>query len=311
MSLHALALELTIVFALWIALGASQQDPDRPGRYTFTALALAVLIWCAGELVEVRDLASAWTATRIKYLGIVTLPPFWLGFAAHVGRLDLARRVPWFSLVLALPGLMAWATMFSEPWSPLFVAPVVDGGVRHGPLWHVHVLYAWLLVAGGIAIHLITAVRDRHPGRKIRLAIGVASLLPFAANVSYLEHWLPFSQDPTPFLLGVTMLCLRPLVFRGWLLDVIPIAQRDLIDHLPLGVVLCDPHGVVIDLNPAAARGLGLGRGEALGRTVDALVAAAPGGTQVDTSVVELHGRPAARFVLLEFPKASRDRAAA
>lgn len=302
MTLHLIALELTAVFALWLALGALQQDRDLPGRVTFAALCVSVILWCTGELLDVRGAVSYWTGVQIKYLGIVLLPPLWLGLAAHAGRLEVARRVPWFPAALAIPGLALYGALYLGPWQALFLAPTAEGAdsVR-GPLWHVHMVYAYLLVTAGCCVHIATAFVDPRPGRKRRLAIGATSLLPFAGNALYVQGWLPFTHDPAPVLMGLTMLVLRPLMFRGGLLEVLPIAQRDLIDHLPFGVVLTDRDGVVIDVNAAAERGLGMARREALGRDLDAVLAYAPAGTRIETSTVTVRGREAARFALLEF----------
>ena len=95
---------------------------------------------------------------------------------------------------------------------------------------------------------------------------------------------------------------LRQALFPGGLLDVLPIAQRDLIDHLPFGVILSDPAGVVIDMNGAAGRGLAISRLEALGRTLDAVLGHAPHGTRIEISPIELRGSTQARLVVLDFP---------
>jgi len=301
MNLHDLLLELTAVLAFWLMLGASQQDRDQPGRTCFAAMCVSVVIWCVGELLELRGAVDAWTGTRIKFLGIMTLPALWLGVAAHAGRLQVAQRLPWFPAALLVPELAIYSVLFMGPWSALFLSPHGNG---HGPLWAVHCVYGYALVGIATAIYLTTALRPGRPGRKWRLAIGTASLLPIAGNAAYLANWFDFAYDPTPVLVGATLVLLRRAVFPGGLLDALPIAQRDLIDHLPLGVVLADRHGVVIDVNGAAVRGLALSRREALGRTLDAVLGHAPRGTRIETSSVELRGREEARFALLEFPTA-------
>jgi PAS domain-containing protein len=313
MTLHLIALELTAVFALWLALGALQQDRDLPGRGTFAALCMTVLLWCTGELLAVRGAVSYWMGVKIKYLGIVSVAPLWLGLAAHVGGLEVARRVPWFPAALLIPGLGMYATLYLGPWQALFLAPTADGAdsVR-GPLWHVHVVYAYVLIATGCTIYAVSALRDGRPGRMRRLAIGATSLFPFAANALFIFGGLPTMHDPAPVLMGLTMVAMRPLMFPGSLLEVLPVAQRDIIDHLPFGVVLADPHGMVIDLNGAAERGLGLHRREALGRDLDAVLSHVPRGTKIETSAVERDGRKAARFALLDFgarAQARRERA--
>ena len=46
-------------------------------------------------------------------------------------------------------------------------------------------------------------------------------------------------------------------VFRDRLREALPITRRDVIEHLPDGVVLADAAGAILDLNPAAEAILG------------------------------------------------------
>ncbi|HYB12134.1 MAG TPA: histidine kinase N-terminal 7TM domain-containing protein, partial [Myxococcota bacterium] len=304
MTLHALALELSAVLALWLTLGAWQQDRDQPGRVCFGAMCVAALVWCTGELLLVRGAIDHATGERVRYLGIMTLPALWLGVAAHAGQLRVAQRLPWFPVALMVPELLIYSTLFMGPWSALFLAPESD---TVGPLWWVHSAYAYALVFAGTTICFVTALRPRLPWRRRRLAAGLASLAPLICNFAYIQKDLRFEHDPTPLLLGVSLLLLRQALLPGGMLDVLPIAQRDLIEHLPFGVVLSDPAGVVIDLNGAARRGLALSRLEALGRTLDAVLGHAPQGTRVEISPVALRGGTQARLAVLDFPVASQE----
>jgi PAS domain-containing protein len=297
MSLYAFILEFTVVLAFWLTLGAWQQDRDQPGRECFSAMCVAVLLWCAGELLFERGSIDRWTSDRVKYLGIVTFPALWLGVAAHSGQLRVVQRLPWFPAALLTPELLIYSTLYMGPWSALFLSP--KGGF--GPLWWVHCVYSYVLVFLAISICLVTALRRGWPWRRRRFVIGVASLIPVAGNVAHIAGGL-FEHDPTPALMGMLLLLMRQALFPGGLLDVVPIAQRDLIDHLPLGVVLSDLGGVVIDLNRAAGRGLAVSRPEALGRTLDAVLGHAPRGTRIDISPIELRGGTRARLAVLDFP---------
>ena len=299
MGLNALALELTCVLALWLTLGAWQQDRDQPGRVSFTAICIAILVWCSGELLFARGAIDYGTSERVKYLGIVTVPALWLGVAAHAGQLRLAQRLPWFPAALLVPELLIYSTLYMGPWSSLFLTPESD---TLGPLWWVHCAYSYALVCAGAAICFVTAFRPGPPWRRWRIAIGVTSLIALVGNAAYLTGRLRLAHDPTPALLGASLLLLRRALLPGGLLDVLPIAQRDLIDHLPFGVVVSDPRGVILDINGAAARGLAISRLEALGRTLDAVLGNAPPGTGMEISPLELRGGTQARLTVLSFP---------
>ena len=84
--LSPLALEMTILLAFWLCLGAWQTDASTPGRTTFAALAGASILWCLGSLLQFDGAAPEHVADRIRYLGILTLPAFWVGVAGHATR---------------------------------------------------------------------------------------------------------------------------------------------------------------------------------------------------------------------------------
>jgi PAS domain-containing protein len=305
MTPYTLALELTALLAFWVGLGAWQHGREVPARLPFVGLALAVLAWCAGEIFTARGWVAPWTGAEIKYLGIVTLAPLWFAVSVHMARLEIGRRLPYLPLALMLPGLFVYSLLFLGPWAALFLPPGAYTQGGRGPLWWVHAFYAYALVVSGTAMQLSAAIRGRRaggPGRWRWLSIGVASLLPLAGNAAYIATGRSWSHDPTPLLIGVTLLALRSAVFSGGLLEVLPVAQRDLIDHLPFGVVLADRFGAVIDVNPAAERRLGMLRRDALGRALEAVLAFAPPGTPVETTGVEVRGREVARFALLDLP---------
>lgn len=305
MTPYTLALELTALLAFWVGLGGWQHGRDVPARLPFVGLALSVLAWCTGEALSARGLVAPWTGVELKYLGIVTLPPLWLAVAIHTARLEIGRRLPYLPLALMLPGLFAYALLFLGPWAALFLSPETHAQGGRGPLWWVHAGYAYVLIVSGTTIQLSAAIRAQRSGGSGRwrwLAIGVASVLPLAGNASYIASGHSWSHDPTPVLIGVTLLALRSAVFSGGLLEVLPIAQRDLIDHLPFGVVLADRFGAVIDVNPAAERRLGMRHRDALGRALEAVLAFVPPGTPVEITGVEVRGREIARFALLDLP---------
>jgi len=100
-------------------------------------------------------------------------------------------------------------------------------------------------------------------------------------------------------------LALASALFPGGLLEVRPLVQHELIERLPLGVVMAYLSGVVFEVNPQAARALALPRAELIGRSLDEIVAEAPTSYRVEISEVTLASRPMARFAFLHPPDAA------
>lgn len=301
MLLYSIGLELTMLLTFWVCLGVWQRDGSTPGRSTFAALGVATIVWCSGELAAVRGLTNELISDRILYAGILTLPPLWLGLAGHATRLPLARRVPWFPLAVMLPNLCLFALLFAGPWSALFLSTRLGGVDEYGPLWSVSLVYNYALVVGGCILFVVSAVRWKLPGRWTRrLAVGIAPLVPLAGNAAYVWHGMAWPLDPTPLLFSVALLALRSAIFTGGLLQALPVSQHDLIEQLPLGVVLTDRGGVVIDVNPAAERMLGISEASAVGRTLDAILSEARDDVNAEISPVFSNEREAGQLVLIE-----------
>lgn len=272
MLLISLALELTVLLAFWLCLGVCTQERATPARQTFVAFALAGSIWCVGEIAHYRELMPEIWSDRLLYAGVLSLPPFWAGLACHASRLDLARRVPWFPLMLLAPMLLPFSLMFSSRWSPLFLRTVPGTTDVYGPLWWVVLSYLYALVLAGSAVLLWSAFRTgNEQSRRIRIGLAIAALVPLAGNAWYVLRGFE-GIDPTPVLFGVALLAVRPAMFSGGLLHALPISHHQLLEHLPVGVILTDRRSVVVDLNPTAELRLGIPETKAIGRTLEAVL---------------------------------------
>lgn len=307
--LYSFALEATALLALWLGLGVAQHDREAPGRLTFVALTAGVFAWCVGAALAEREVIGDWWQIRTTFVGVLAVPPLWLGVAAHAARLGLARRAPWFPAALLMPSVAFYAILFAGPWSALFLGPA-PWPESQGPLFGVWTAYSYGLVLGATAVLIVSGLRSGDPrARRRRIATAFAAVLPLAANVVFL-FLVPQGRDLTPVLLGVTLLALRSGVFHGGLLDALPIHHRDLYRQLPVGIVIADPHDRVIDLNEEASALLGFPREEALGRALDAVLAAAPPGLEPQVTPIRAGGREKARCAILHRAAERREAAA-
>jgi PAS domain-containing protein len=308
MLLYSIGLEVTILLAFWLCLGVWQKDRSTTGRVTFVALGVSSVLWCSGELLAVREVFDETVLDRVKYLGILSLPPLWLGLAGHATRLELARRVPWFPVVLLAPMACFYALMFSGRWSGLFLTTVPNATDQVGPLWWVAGAYGYLLIATGSALLVTSAFRRRSWGARLQgLGVGVTALIPLVGNALYVSSDVPGPLDPTPVLLGVAMLALRSAIFSGGLLQALAVSQHDLIRQLPLGVIITDRRGVVIDVNPAAERRLCVSQAHAVGRTLDAILSEAESHVCADIVPIFSRDREAGQLVLIDPPGKEKD----
>jgi len=307
MTLYTLALELTLILATWLAIGAWQRDQHVPGRLTYATAAMALVLWVAGDLMMLRG-ETPLLARRVRVLGELSIAPLWIGVAAHAVKLPLIRRTPWIPLLLMVPLVPVYGLLYAGPWSLLYIPATDAPTVEVGPLvWWV-MAYAWTLVAAGCTVLLRGAWQaDSFELRRDRLLMALSVVAPLLANAWSAWHLAQTGHtgiDATPVATAVTLIAFRRSILSGGLLDVVPVAQRDIIQHLPFGVVLADGQGVVIDVNPAAEELLDVARLDALGRALEAVISRAPLEVRIEISSVRGRRGESARFALLEAPKA-------
>jgi len=301
MEFHSLLLEIMLLLGAWLCLAVLQKDRSTPGRKTFALATAAWMVWCFGELARTRGWLSQPTSVHLAHAGIMLIAPLWLGLSAQTARLEIARRVPWFPLPLLAPGLFIVALLFSKRWSGLFLTAGADGTNLTGPLWTVMAIYGFSLSTAGCAILISAAIRWNQPGEATRrIAIGVAPLVTLVGSGLYFTGIWQLPADPTPLLLGVTFVTLHGGIFAGGLLQPLAISQHALIQQLPVGIVLTDRSGGVVDINRVAERRLGIIATAAIGRNFDAVIDAAGIGIDYEVTPVMSAGSEAGQIVLLD-----------
>jgi hypothetical protein len=227
MSPLTFTLELTIALALWLCLGAWQMERGTPGRASLVGVCLAGVAWCAGELAFLHDLLPEVTADRIKYLGVLGLPPFWVSLAATTVGLRFARKIPWFSVVLLSPQVCLYAFLFSDLLGGLMLTTVQHGPDHYGRLWWVANIYGSLLVVIGSGIFLRRALRrSGSPAWRRDLVLGLAPLAPLAANGVFVTVGRAWHHDPTPLFFAIPLVALHGLAFGNGSLRTLSFSGR-------------------------------------------------------------------------------------
>jgi hypothetical protein len=269
-----IALELSALLGLSLALGVAQKDRATAGRVSFMLLGLVCILWSLNELLLLTQVLSPATALRIRYLGIFTLPALWIGYAAHAAGLEVSRRVPWFSALLLLPGACFYPLLYSSRSGSLFLETLEDGAIHYGPVSTAWTLYAQALLIAGSLVLVASALRGSYRGHPTRRsALCLAAVLPLVGQALQPELSAAVPVDSTPLVLGAALLALRSAAFSGGVLHRLPITQRDLLHQLPFGVILTDRYGIVIEINDVAASRLETTERVVVGESLGSVIA--------------------------------------
>jgi len=284
--LEEVALIAALVVALWIAIDAARSPSPVGRRLPVILLGVTSGLWSLGEHLAHRAATPGelLLARRLLFAGATFLPVAWFWLALEVGRTGglarLRRQLGW----LALPGLFAYSCLYWDH-DVRFVAWTARPP-QHGPVFWAAVAYSWTLVAAGTALFLIAARRRAHLSL-LRLGVVAAGVCaPFFGHIVF-QATGGGSVDPTPIFVGMGCLIFRLIVFDSGLATFLPVARRDVIEQLEIGVLVADLDGRVVDANPAAVQLVS--PSPVLGQPLSELLAAAQ---RVAHRVVEIQSAP-------------------
>jgi signal transduction histidine kinase len=255
-------------------------------RRASAGTSLAVMLAAAGwwGLAYALELAATRLDTKLlwgdaKWLGICLLPPAWFAFILqYTGRERWVNRST--MAALAVPPLAVIVLLANRDthnlvryYPPSAAADPADAIAQVGRLFWPFLVYANLLVWGCTALFVWTLTRLSRRYWRQSLVLIVAVLLPSVANGLHNLNVGPFGRvELTPFLFVLTGAVLVWGMFRFRLLDLAPIARSSVFETMLDGVLVLDPYGRVVNLNPAAERAVGAPAAQAVGRPVAALL---------------------------------------
>ncbi len=239
----------------WRRRGAS-------GAGVFGFINLALAIWLtsyAGELAG-ADFETKVAWAQAQYLGIASVPVLWFLYSLELrGRLR-SISWPWMVALWIVPALtiiMVFTTRWHGlHWSSVQLASTEQLSfvrVAYGPWFWVQAAYSYTLLLAGTILLLNYVSRSSDLYRDQAAMLLVASVLPWIANIAYLAGLIPVpGLDPTPLSFSLSALALTWDIYRYRLLDLMPVARTKALATMLEAVIVVDPHGRLVEANPAA-----------------------------------------------------------
>jgi PAS domain S-box-containing protein len=268
---------LTLLVAAVLATFVQLRARHAPLRVPLISLLVALIVWSGGVIwrFAATDAHGAFQGLVFTWIGVATVPPLWFLMAARFARVRSIERRPALALALFVPSILTLLALATTSKHQLFFRTFVPHGLpERGPLFYAYLVFAYTMVIGGIALFLVAARRMWSSSEWPRAALlASAALLPTVASLLFICRLWPVAYDPTPAMLGCSLVMLTFGVFRYQLLEALPLTRGDVIDHLRDGVVITDAAGRVIDANPCALAILGRARTEVRGARLGELLA--------------------------------------
>lgn len=259
---------ITIAIGGWLALDyvmAEDWARRSPGIAWLGALGA---LWAGAEMLvgTAETPAQLALARRLLYLGVYggTFCWCWVAIGANPPR--WYQRSPRRVFLFALPSVALYSTLYWAPDGTLI--SLYSAEPTHGPLFLYSAAVCWSLIAGGLVYYATTAFKLGRVSQLRAASLLGALLVPLVVNIVY-AFGLLGKTDPTPALLGATALMIRFGIVDPGLALYLPLARKDIVEQLAVGVVVADIDGRVVDSNTSARRLLGVD--DPRGQPLDAL----------------------------------------
>ncbi|MHB0875976.1 MAG: histidine kinase N-terminal 7TM domain-containing protein [Anaerolineae bacterium] len=246
-----------------------------PGVTAFFILMVAIGLWAGGNALELASttLPRMLFWANLEYFGIVSIPMLWFVFAMqYTGRSHMLTRRR--LLLLALVPLISIVLVWTNPLHELMrynVSVDSSGPFRfiaksYGPWLYVELVYNYVLLLAATLVLMVALIRTHHVYRVQGALVFVGTVLPWAANLSYVIGHSPITNmDLTPPAFALSGLLMAFGVVRFQALDLVPAARDKVLESLTDGIAVLDSTGRIVDLNAAAAVMLGCPSEVALG----------------------------------------------
>jgi PAS domain S-box-containing protein len=251
---------------------------DVPGAFPFGLLLLAVVEWSLTYTLELGGvgLRSKLFWVKTEYLGITTVPVFWLAFVLqYTGRGQWLTSRRW-ALLLVVPLLTTVFACTNEAhgliWSDIRLdtsGPYVMLDLTYGAWWVIHVVYSYCLLVIGTLLLIQGLFRSPPLYRGQAVALLIGALVPWIGNAMYIFDLNPLpNMDWTPAAFSLTGLVIGWALFRYRLFDIGPVAREAVFENMSDGVIVLDSHDRIVDLNPAAQTILGWTADSGIGQSL-------------------------------------------
>jgi two-component system NarL family response regulator len=269
MQFNWLSIILGINSLIWVYLAGTvwRQRSIVGARYLAAyLLSIASSSLFYGLMLMSADLPFQIAWYNLRSLGDLTLGPAYVIFVlwyTGYGRLLKRAWIAGFFGVAILTYLMLltndWhhlnmSQVWVQPYGGLFFLGRVIGPLN---VWVVLVICFPPIVG----LVLLTRHVLRMPRSYFRQfwLVYVGALLPSLVHIAYLWGWRPYGDlIPTYFAWGLTGIFLMVGLIRFRLLELHPVARETVMEKVPVGILVLNSAGRVVDINPAARSDLGI-----------------------------------------------------
>jgi PAS domain-containing protein len=278
-----------------------------PGALPFSVACIFSALWAAGEVLEIAAVAEQTKIAWYKFKLIWQLPS---ATAITCFVLEYAWPGRWLTrrnlVLLTLPCLLGLGLILTNALHDLLWRGfLVDGTVTalRTPTGWILIIYGYFLAIVNIIIFIWMFIRSpQHRWPAVLMITGqfAGRMFHFLETSQAPQPGLPFILPPTAFEYLIYAIAL----FGFRIFDPSSLAHQAVINQMREGVLVLDPHGRLVSLNPAAKRILGASAVRFISRPIAELLPACSDGLLAESPETEIEFSrgegPALRHYTLE-----------
>ncbi len=253
---------LGLLLTLWLIKKTYQHRKDEASQY-FLFLLISMSMWLVFYMLELflRSEDLMLIAHRLKFVGIATLPVFWLCFSlVYTNKIENISNKT-FALFLVFPMinlfLLSTTHIHNFFYSGLdiqlvgpFTSIIEDTEIG----FYLHTLYSYSLLLIGIVLILIKALKRKDIYLKQSIMLSVGVLFPLFGNLIFISGSspLPTNYDITPVVFSISGAAIWYAISKYKFLDIFPIARQVVFESIIDIVIVLDEEDRIVDYNKNA-----------------------------------------------------------
>lgn len=249
---------LISLFLSVLALLNKKNSANKP----LSLLLASVCVWSLfyGLEISTDNARTMHLYIMFQYIGISTIPVFWLFFAAVYTGKDTWINYKTVVALLIVP-VITLVAVISNSFHDLFykTSELVLHGKEYfhefqpGPLYWLHIVYSYFIVFIGILMVIVTLLRVSKDNRSRVFFILLSSVIPYVFSLLYVVGIRLYGYvDLTPIGFLITGILVTLGTFNKGLLDIKPLVLNSLFESIPDAVIVVNNNDEITSTNPKA-----------------------------------------------------------
>lgn len=256
-----LALLGIVNFSLCVYLWTARRDSRRSRTAGCIALAAAEVCLMFHLLTTTSSAEAGFVYARLRFIGLAAINPLLLIFFFQYTRLYRWLKLPLIAALFVIPVLtqfVLWFTPSAEQffggWELIRIEGFSFEQRNLGGWYYIHAYYGGVLLLLCFAVLAWYARQVDSTRRRDLYLLAVVAFITMFGVANYITFGPPPGLKSTPIALGLGSIALIWIFLGGPSQRVLPVAYDVIFSSIHDAVLVIDPQGQVVKVNPAAER---------------------------------------------------------